>query len=321
MKRFLFSFFGLCLAISLHAQPCTNRTTAEHDIATWRMVRVEYDNDWFAGTNRYYTHGLRAEVIAPKLFYLYTSKLLLRWGKRSRTFYGLAVDQDLFTPQALTTDYQDNQDRPFAGTLQLSNFMISNLRDQRMRFLTEVQIGVLGPLAGGRFLAAGDSLWDEQIGTDLLLGYRARLEKGVFESNGVDFSAYGEAQVQTVRTYAELGGILRAGRLNPPFYDLDFAVKSLRAGRPIHDVQVYLFAEGNVRFVGYDATLQGGLINGGSPYTFSGEDLRRFQYRGAVGLQAVIKSVGIGYRHSFWSPTFQTGQAHSWGQVRVWVAW
>ncbi|MEM9985390.1 MAG: hypothetical protein AAF804_09860, partial [Bacteroidota bacterium] len=59
----------------LVAQPCTNRSTAEHDIATWRMVRVYYDNDAFAGTNRYYTHGLRAEVIAPSLFYLYTSKL------------------------------------------------------------------------------------------------------------------------------------------------------------------------------------------------------------------------------------------------------
>lgn len=303
------------------AQPCTNRSTVEHDISTWRMVRVEYDNDLFAGTNRYYTQGIRGEVVAPNLFYLYTSKLLLRWGKRSRTFYGLAVDHEIYTPEDLTRNYQDNQDRPFASTLQLSNFMISNLRDQRMRFLTEIQIGVLGPLSGGQFMAAGDSLWTDQVRTDLLLGYRARLEKGFFETQGMDFSAFGEAQINTVKTYAEVGATLRGGKLNPPFYDLDFAIKSSRAGRPIHDIQVYLFADGKVRAIGYDATLQGGLLNGNSPYTLSGAEIRRMQYGGRVGIQAIIKSFGIGYSHNFLSSSFKAGNAHSFGQIRLWYAW
>jgi len=318
------AFIGLGAGQSW-AQPCTNRSTAEHDISNWRMVRVFYDNDAFAGSNRYYTHGLRAEVIAPSLFYLYTSKLLLRWGRRSRTFYGLAVDQDLFTPDDLSRGYRVG-DRPFAGTLQLSNFMISNLRDERLRFLTEVQIGLLGPAAGGRILAQGDSLWEAQIQTDLLLGYRAQLAKGILESPGFDLSAYAEAQLNTVRTYGQVGAVLRAGRVNPPFYDLDFAVRSLRGNRRIFDQQFYLYADAAVRAVAYDATLQGGLIRQGildqqDPEPLGAGDVSTFITRASVGFNAIINFIGLGYEHSFRSPTFEGGEPHTFGQVKLWVAW
>jgi hypothetical protein len=299
------------------AQPCTSRTTAEHDIATWRMLRVYYDNDLFAGTNRYYTSGLRIEYIAPSCFYFLTSRLLFRWGLRSRTYYGFSVSHQLYTPESLTRPYQDGGDRPFAGTLSVSHFMISNLRDERMRFLTEVQLGLIGPLAGGRSLAQGDSLWEDQVKLDLLLGYRARLEKGLFEPNVFDLSAYGEAQLNTGLTYAEAGAVIRLGRLNPPFYELDFSLRSSRAGREIHDWQLFVFAQGAARLVGYDATLQGGLLNRSSPYTLAGSDLRRFVPRGSVGFTFIYRFLGLGYEHVFQGPQFANASAHSYGQVKL----
>lgn len=303
------------------AQPCTSRTTAEHDIANWRMVRAYYDNDLFAGTNRYYTSGLRVEYIAPSCFYVITSRLLLRWGLRSRTYYGFSVSHQLFTPEQLSSGYQDQGDRPFAGKLEASHFMISNLRDERIRFLTELQVGLLGPLAGGQYLnPAPDSLWAEQVGLDLLLGYRARLEKGIFDPQFFDLSAYGEAQLNTGLTYAEVGATVRFGRLNPPFYDLNFALHSIRANREIYEWQLFGYVEGAARLVGYDATLQGGLINRGSPYTLSGEDLRRFVPRGSVGVTFLHRLIGLGYEHTFLGPQFQAASAHNFGQIKLLVS-
>jgi len=317
-------FFLLCLSLGffprIWAQPCTSRTTAEHDIANWRMVRLYYDNDFFAGTNRYYTSGLRAEYISPACFYVITSRLLLRWGLRSRTYYGFSFTHQLFTPERLAADYQDQQDRPFAGKMEASHFMISNLRDERLRFLTELQVGVLGPIAAGRYLAQGDSLWEDQVGFDLLLGYRARLEKGIVDPEFFDLSAFGEAQLNTGLTYAEAGAVIRVGRLNPPFYDLEFATQSLRGTREIYDWQLFLHLQGAARLVGYDASLQGGLINRGSPYTLDGSDLRRLVPRGSVGLTFIYKFLGLGYEHVFMGPPFQEANAHSFGQVKLMVA-
>jgi len=323
LKQFcLLGFLFLGIGVMAHAQPCTSRTTAEHDISTWRMVRVFYDNDFPAGTNRYYTSGLRVEYIAPSCFYVWTSRLLFRWGLRSRTYYGFSFNHQLFTPESLELGYQDLRDRPFAGTVSGSHFMISNLREEKLRFTTEIQAGLLGPLALGRYLGAADSLWEDQIGLDLILGYRAKLQKGLLETSVFDLGAYGEAQVNTALTYAEAGLGLRLGRVNPPFYDLDFALKSLRPmGRRIHDLQAYLYANASARFVAYDATLQGGLLNGSSPYTLMGSEITRLPLRLSVGFNFLYKFIGVGYEHTFQNPQFDGANAHNFGQFKLWVAW
>ena len=62
--RIFFTFFLIFLAGGgLIAQPCTGGSIADHDVSNTSLVRVFYDNDAFAGTNRYYTHGIRAELI------------------------------------------------------------------------------------------------------------------------------------------------------------------------------------------------------------------------------------------------------------------
>ena len=305
-----------CVSLSM-AQPCTGISISDADVCPLRIARVFYDNDAFNGTNQYYTQGIRAELIHPRFMDLYLAKrFLFRIGHRSDTYYGLSFTQKTFTPANLDTlDLQN--DRPFASHLSIGHFLISNDRDINMRLTTELKIGLLGPASMGRLLTSGDSQWDNQIRTDVLLSYMALLEKGLYEARAADFTVFGRANLSTITPGIGGGALLRVGLLNPYFYALHFAPRSMLGGRDILKLQVYGYARAEATYRVYDATLQGGLLNNSSPYTLTSADINHFLTKVEVGVDFIYKKVGIGYQHVFQSKTFIAGKSHVWGQVKL----
>ncbi|MEM6264396.1 MAG: lipid A deacylase LpxR family protein [Bacteroidota bacterium] len=318
--------FSVMFPLGLHAQPCTGMSISDADVMPISIVRAYYDNDAFVGTNRFYTQGARLEVITPSFSRLYLSKLLLlRIGRRSRTYYGLSLNHKAFTPEVFVPDTSVLPeilpgDRPFASTLSVGHFLISNDRGNRLRLTTEFEVGVLGPWALGRYLTGdfeGTRAWDTQIRPDILLGYSAQLEKGFVDADGFDFIAYGRANLNTVYPHIAAGGQIRVGLLNPYFHAVDFMPRSAHGGRDIRNLQLYLFFKGEARFIGYDATLQGGLINRSSPYTLSGSDLNRVIAVTESGLKVIYKNVGAGFSLFLVTPEFEGAESHSYGQVSL----
>ncbi len=308
------------------AQPCTGISIADADVCPLRIGRVFYDNDSFNGTNQYYTQGFCAELIHPRFMNLYLAKrLLFRIGRRSETYYGLSFAHRAFTPANLDTLDLLN-DRPFASHFSIGHFLISNDRNNQMRLTTAVNIGLLGPVSMGQFITRGDQAWDNQVKTDLLLEYMALLEKGFFEVEGIDFLGFGRVNLSTITPSIGGGAMLRFGLLNPYFYALHFAPRSmmesseLTRSRTIRNLQLYGYvrAEGTYRV--YDATLQGGLLNNGSPFTLTSSEINHFITRIELGADFIYRKVGIGYQHVFQSRTFIAGDSHVWGQVKFMVA-
>lgn len=320
--------FILCIiSITGFAQPCTGISIADADVSPQRILRVYYDNDLFAGTDRYYTQGFRIDLITPRFRDLWLSKrVLFRLGRRPRTFYGLSLQHASYTPDSISVPDIVRRDRPYARTTVFSHFLISNDLRNKIRLTTSLDIGFMGPMATlfllqDSGLGSGTEGWENQIKTDLILGYRAKLEKGLLSTQGVDILAFGEASASTLQTYAGLGAKLRLGFLNPYFYDLHFSNRTIYGSRAINNVQVFLHGQASIRAFAYDATLQGGLLNRSSPYTLTGAEISRIRPLLSGGIQFIIKRLGLGYEHFFEGKAFKVGESHSWGQIKLYWLW
>ena len=328
MHKHIIAFMGLIWLIvsQAYTQPCTGKTIADIDVSRQRIVRAYYDNDYFVGTNQYYTQGVRLELIHPQFKNLFISKnLLLRIGQRATTYYGLGISHALYTPVDLQSAEIVPGDRPYAGNFTLNHFLISNERDREMRLTTQIELGFLGPLAGGGLIVRAtenpDSPqgWNNQIKTDFILGYQALFEKGFLSINGIDLVGQLSASASTRYTYFGVGGLLRIGMLNPYFYELHFTKRSIYGQRDIKATQIYLYARPQAQFVAYDATLQGGLLNRSSPYAIAGSDLKRVRPKVEIGLDIIVGRVGLGLSFNWEGGKFDGATAHKWGQIKLMV--
>ncbi len=327
MRNFRFSlllFFTLAFSFC-QAQPCTAISISDADCSPLTIVRLFYDNDAMAGTNRYYTQGITAEVISPRFRDLYISqRFLLRIGRRARTYYGLGLTHQAFSPENIEATDVVWGDRPYAGSLMLTHFLISNDKDRLLRMTTSIDLGLIGPWSGSKLLNNSQLGWDNQVKTDVVIGYNAQLEKGLFESEGVDAQLFGKASLSTLRPHLGLGGQFRMGLLNPYFYALHASQRSIYGSRRIHDRQIYLIARGGLDVVAYDASLQGGLFHGGlfanDAYELTRRDISRLLGYFSIGFNAMYKGLGLGYSHNLRSKSFKEGEGHSWGQIRLVVS-
>ena len=91
--------------------------------------------------------------------------------------------QDCFTPASIRRDTFLRGDRPFAATMYLGHFKISNREEKKQRLISEIDLGAIGPCAVceeeqkgiHRSLLNIQPLgWEFQISNDVLLNYRMR---------------------------------------------------------------------------------------------------------------------------------------------------
>ena len=272
-----------------------------------RLLRFDYANDYFTGTDRYYTQGLGLQYFDPALSRAPLMPLLPALPGAERT-YGLRLRNSGFTPSRLTSDAPLAGDRPFAATLTLAHLLASTDRERGLTLTAELVAGVIGPAAGGKWQqvgihrATGNVIprgWDNQIRNDAVLDYGLRLEKAVAASDRADLGAYGEARVGTLYDHAAAGVRGRLGVLD--------------RGRR----RFYLFARAEEKLVAYDATLQGGLLNRGSPYALTTARVRRSVARGDAGFAADFGSWAVEADRAYLSREFAGGLSHEWVEISL----
>jgi lipid A 3-O-deacylase len=75
-----------------------------------------------------------------------------------------------------------------------------------------------------------------------------------------------------------------------------------------------------VSFVGYDAALQGGLLNRSSPYTITGNQINRITFQNNYGLVLGFRKLYMEYYRTYISKEFKTGREHGWGGIKIGLA-
>lgn len=309
----------LIMAITSPAQEI-NTSPACMNICSDNYIRLTVDNDYFTGSDDQYSEGVGFEMVMPWIKKLPVSVLLLH-PRFADQRYGLAIEQAGYTPYDLQNEGMPVNDRPFAATLYLKSFVISNDPVGRQRTYSALSTGIIGPDAVGAQLQENVHVitnntwppgWRYQLHNNLLLNYEAGYEKELYAYPGhLGFSVACHGRAGTFSDLAGAGFRLMAGRFQSPF---------VNERMPGSSIQAYLFENPEISFVAYDATLQGGAFDGRSPYVLTASEVSRVVLENQAGAVFCANNVYLEYSEHFASARFSGGPQHLYGSIRLGIA-
>ena len=300
--------------ISSSAQLTDNASTFRN-INRKSYFRFHYDNDYFTKTDEYYSQGLTLEYVHPAFKYFPLSRLLLK-ARNSDPRYGISLNHIAYTPTSIRSDTILGSDRPFAACISFKTFLASSDSVGEQRISSAVSIGVIGPAAFGREIQTGihrwlknvlPKGWQYQVHNDVLVNYQVNYEKKLL-SAGRTFIVNGTAEARVGTLDDKLGGGFNfmVGNFNDPYHNMPVNKKKL---------QYYLFGQGRLSLIGYDATMQGGVFNKRSPYTISSGNISRVTFQADAGIIVNFKKLFLSYTQSYLTKEFNTGHYHRWGGI------
>jgi hypothetical protein len=282
--------------------------------------RLQYENDFFTTTDNNYTQGIYMEFVSPAMKKFPLSYLLFH-PRAEHIQYGIAIEHNGYTPNSIEADYILYGQRPYAAVLFLKSFVIATSTVRNDRFSASLSTGVIGPAAGGYEMQAGihraingiqPNGWQYQVKNDLVLNYQADYEKNIFHiAYHLDLNGHVEARIGTLSDKVSAGFTLMTG-----YFQSALANHTQR-----RKLQAYLYLHPQVDVVGYDATLQGGLISKDNAYTISPGELERFVVQARAGIVLQYKGLFLEYQQSIISKEFSTGSFHRTGGIEVGVSW
>ena len=286
---------------------------------------VGFDNDILDYTDRFYTNGIRIAVISPALQMNPVRHLLLPYWRAGTNYYGLSLVQNMFTPSTTKTGGILRGDRPYAAYLYVGSFKITNDPVHKLRQTSELDVGIIGQNSYGEWVQRSfhntvptnnEPLgWEYQVQNDLVLNYSVAYEKGIFEHENFDLQLFSEGMAGTLYTNFSFGGQFRAGLINPYFANLGVARKKALGDAGLRKVQVFFFARGSGKLVGYDATLQGGIFNSSSAYTLPSSAISRAVFEGSGGISFSCNGIRLDLEQYLLSPEYKGGLWHKWVHV------
>jgi hypothetical protein len=296
-------------------------TTAGND----RILGVSLENDLFNNTDRYFTNGINFQYVGPALRQNPVRHLLLPYWTQAVNYYGLSLVQNMYTPSTTKIGGIHYGDRPYAAYLYIGSFKITNDLRHHVRQTSELDLGVIGKESGGaavqdifhKYIPYNNEPlgWENQIATDAVINYRFGLEKGLLNLKYMQFIVAGAGSLGTL--YTNIGGGLhmRAGWFNDYFSDLGLRKRKVQERTGARVWQYYFTLKGNWKLVGYDATLQGGLLNKNNVYTVDRISMSTVVTQTSLGFTLTWGGLGLEIEELILSPEFSNNQWHSWGRI------
>ena len=316
MKNIFLVMLVILLAPAAFGQRIEN-TCSYRNIGSERYFRLNYENDFFAMSDEYYTQGLNLEIVAPVFQKFLLAKVLYR-NKNLPMRAGIAIEHQGFTPSNILTGEVLQGDRPYSSSLMLKTFSIVSNPHTNHRLVTQLSFGVIGPWAMGKEIQIAlhekinpDKVpagWKNQVHNDILLNYQIDYEQGLLVKRNLVVTAKGGARAGTYNTRISSSMTLMVGLFDNPFQFSNSREKKF---------QLYLYAEPQAHLVVFDATLQGGVFNDRNPYTLDRDEISRIVFQQNAGLVIKVKGFTLEYSQTLMTKEFKTGALHSWGSVRA----
>ncbi len=279
---------------------------------------MNYENDFFSGTDRDYTQGIYLEYVHPALAKFPLMHLLLK-AKKSSILYGVALEHNGYTPNIIADPAVQYGDRPYAGVILLKTFATTVNSERRERIVSILSTGLIGPWAGGEGMQRGihhwihytqPEGWGNQVKNDVALNYQVNYEKEfVHWKDYFSLSSYLSARLGTLSTKATAGVTAILGNFCSPFV----AGKDNRKKK----FEWYIYDQPSAGAIGYDATLQGGLFHRSSVYTISAKNVNRFTFINRWGLVIMSRKICLEYYQSGPTQEFSTSVYHRSGGLQI----
>ncbi len=318
-RRYVLTIIGLLFGLNAMAQEIDN-TTSYKNINRDSYIRFSLDNDYFSARDQQYTEGVNLEVCSPALKKNPLTWLLIN-PHFGHTRYGLGIEQAGYTPDNLHVEDQ-NQDRPYSGTLFLKTFLLATDTVKKQRWATTLSTGVIGEIAqAGEIQDEAHKLlhnvippgWEYQVANDVIVNYQVDYEKQILAYlNFVSLDGDISARAGTLSDKAGIGVTALVGYFESPFSQIY---------RKTGKFHLYMYDRPELDVIGYDATLEGGVFNHTSPYTIPPSGVTRLVFINRVGWVASFKKVTLEYFQCYTSRELSTGPKNNkWGGIQVAVA-
>ncbi len=278
--------------------------------------RINYENDLFVSTDRNYTQGYSFEFVAPWLNKNPINYLLVRFVNEHNK-YGLTIEGIGFTPKDIGSPEIQIGDRPYSSATVIKSFVIATNSVKRIRLSSALSIGMIGQSTLGKETQVAihkltDSTipngWKHQIRNDFVLNYQVNFEKELLNLKYAVLNGDAKIELGTLFTNAALGCNLVVGKY-----------RSIYAESAAKPFQLYLFIQPLINFIGYDANLQGGVLNVKSPYTIADEDINRSTFQCNYGLIMKFRKYYFEFSQTYLTKEFESGTNVRWGSIRF--AW
>jgi hypothetical protein len=292
-------------------------TSSYRNLGSDRYVRLNYENDFFAMSDEYYSQGINLEFVAPALSKFLLAKLLFQ-NKNLPSLTGIALEHQGFTPTDLLAGDVLQKDRPYSSSLMLKTFSIVSNPHTNHRLVTQFSLGVMGPWAMGKEIQIAihekinpDKVpkgWKNQVHNDIIINYQVDYEHALWLKRNFMITAKGGASAGTYITKLNSSFTFTGGLFDNPFQFANTQDKHF---------QIYLYAEPKLNLVIFDATLQGGVFNDHNPYTLDRDEISRLVFQQNAGLIIKIHAFALEYSQTVMTREFKTGSPHSWGSVRI----
>ena len=317
--RICFFFFMLAV-LQPHAlfSQAIDNTLSYRNITSDHYTRINYENDFFTGTDRDYTQGIYIERVST-LFNRFLLARLLWKPQGGSSKYGIAIEDDGYTPNEIDRRAIQYGDRPYAGALFLKTFVLNTNEIRHERISSSLSTGIIGQSAGGAVMQKAihhwihytqPKGWSNQIRNDIVLNYQVNYERELYSyADHVSFSVSGTARAGTLSTKGTIGASLMAGNIYSPFRS-----NPLRHSKK---VQYYFYDSPSGNAVAYDCTLQGGIFNRTSPYTISNADINRFTFMNRFGFVLIFRHLYLEYFQSVQTPEFSNTIHHKSGGLQL----
>jgi len=288
------------------------------------LPRTEFnfqsDNDLylFNKQDQYYTNGIFFSVRkAADSTRLSRTELNQVWG--------ITVGQKMYNAYTAQVRYVEEVDRPITAYLFISADLDRYFSNESFLSFT-AELGTIGSRALGRqfqesihkalhlYDIAG---WEYQlknaVGVDASVQYGRLLFRN--KRSWLDLSAQTEAVLGLNHTGLSLVPTLRLGQINPLYQSAHTSSRLQTKGASVKN-EFFFYYTPQLRFVGYDATLQGGIfLRDKGPVTFTPS---RWVFYHQFGVTYANRSVTLGLQYIFYSKEVP-GMffRHRYGSVRA----
>lgn len=320
MKRFTSASFLLLIWKGIIISQQINNNSPERFIQSNKYFRVNYENDFFAASDLYYTQGFLIETAHPSFARSPLNHLLLR-PAGFRNSYILAIEDNGYTPTNYKVEAILEGDRPYAGMIFIKSSVAATSMMKKRRLISSISIGLIGQGAGGKEIQTSIHEWTSnaiplgwhnQVKNDLLLNYEVEINNEILNAGKyLNLSWSAMARVGTLSDKVNLGLHFITGKFANPF-----STDTTRTGFNFH-----FYDRPEINVIGYDATMQGGIFNKSSPYILHADQITRIVARNSYGVVFNIGRLYLEYYQSMMTREFKTGRPHKNGGINIGYSW
>jgi len=296
------------------------------------IITLSYENDIFAGSDNNYTNGVRISYFSPEndvpSLLSGAANLLPFYPEQGRSRWGLALGQNMYTPNNITLKNPPLDDEPYAGWLYGTATLVTDTGKTLDTF--QATVGMVGPASGAH---QTQSFIHHMIGSPQPQGWKYQLHnepglvltyekkwRNLYEVSpkglGFDLSPGVGANVGNVFTNAGLSLVARFGEDLPSDYGPPLIEPSLGGSdffEPTKRFGWYVFGG-----VEGDAVARNIFLDGNTFEDSRSVDKKPFIGGAQAGIALTFPSTRIAYTQVFRTKEFDT-QRHpnQYGAVTV----